>query len=110
MTSMLRQLRMLTRYARWSNELLYKCLAALPSSELMKEQRIVFGSMIRTLNHVYAMDQVWRAHLEGRPHGYTTRNPPEHPPFEDLRLQQRSLDDWYVSCARELTAQTVDES
>jgi uncharacterized damage-inducible protein DinB len=42
------------------------------------------------------MDVVWRAHLQGTGHGFTTRNPDDCPPFTQLRTAQRDMDQWYV--------------
>jgi uncharacterized damage-inducible protein DinB len=90
---------MLTRYTAWANDVLYQALAELPGPELVKKQKIVFGSILRTLNHVHAMDLVWQAHLEDRPHGFVSRNPGLCPPFAELRAAQSALDAWYVGYA-----------
>lgn len=87
------------RYKAWANELLFAAAAKLPEAELSAPRKIVFGSLLRTLNHVYAMDEVWRAHLEGRPHGYTTRNPEACPPLPQLGAAQAAMDEWYVRYA-----------
>jgi uncharacterized damage-inducible protein DinB len=87
---------MLSRYAAWANDRLYESLADLPGHELTKPHPIVFGSILRTLNHVYVMDRVWRAHLQGTRHGFTTRNPEECPSFAELRAAQRNMDQWYI--------------
>ena len=55
-------LQTLMRYKAWANELVFDAAAKLPQAELTAPRKIVFGSMLRTLNHVYAMDEVWRAH------------------------------------------------
>lgn len=102
-TSTASPLPMLTRYTAWANDVLYQALAELPEAELLKKQRIVFGSLLRTLNHVYAMDLVWKAHLEGKPHGFVSRNPGICPPFAELREAQTTLDDWYVRYADALS-------
>jgi uncharacterized damage-inducible protein DinB len=94
---------MLMRYAAWANSLLYAAIAELPEMEMTKRRPGFFGSIIRTLNHVYAMDLVWQAHLEGRPHGFTTRNPDPLPAFVDLRAAQATVDDWYVLYAAGLS-------
>jgi uncharacterized damage-inducible protein DinB len=94
--SQLQTIRMLSRYAAWANDRLYGALADLPGHELTKPHPIVFGSVLRTLNHVYVMDLVWRAHLQGAPHGFTTRNPDDCPPFANLRAAQKEIDQWYV--------------
>jgi uncharacterized damage-inducible protein DinB len=92
-------LRTLMRYKAWANELVFDAAARLPEAELTAPRKIVFGSLLRTLNHVYAMDEVWRAHLEGRPHGYSTRNPEACPPLPALRAAQKAMDDWFVGYA-----------
>ena len=91
-------------YKAWADELIYSAVAKLPLDAITAPRPIVFGSILRTLNHVYAMDQVWRAHLEGRAHGFTTRNPPDCPSFASLRSQQQDIDSWYTSYAHSLTA------
>jgi uncharacterized damage-inducible protein DinB len=96
-------LQTLMRYKAWANELVFDAAAKLPQAELTAPRKIVFGSMLRTLNHVYAMDEVWRAHLEGRPHGYTTRNPEACPPLAELHDAQNSIDGWFVQYADSLS-------
>jgi uncharacterized damage-inducible protein DinB len=99
----------LTRYKAWANDLLFAALSRLPESDLIAPRPIVFGSVLRTLNHVHAMDQVWQAHLEGRPHGLSTRNPDTHPAFEELRSAQRQIDTWYIRYADSLPKQGHDQ-
>jgi uncharacterized damage-inducible protein DinB len=96
-------LRTLMRYKAWANELVFAAAAKLPEAELTAPRKIVFGSLLRTLNHVYAMDEVWRAHLEGRPHGYITRNPDTCPSLPQLRDAQAGMDAWYVGYADSLS-------
>jgi uncharacterized damage-inducible protein DinB len=84
-------------YKAWANDLIFTALAGLPEQELTAPRPIVFGSILRTLNHVYSMDLVWQANLEGRPHGFTTRNPATSAPFLELREAQKRTDAWYVA-------------
>lgn len=100
---------MLARYTAWANDVLYQAMAQLPEAELVKKQKIVFGSMLRTLNHVYAMDLVWQAHLLGRPHGFVSRNPGICPPFAELRAAQSAVDAWYVEYADALSESAAEE-
>jgi uncharacterized damage-inducible protein DinB len=103
-------LRMLTRYRAWADQLLYQALAGVSEQDLMRSQPIIFGNLLRTLNHVNAMDQVWKAHLEGVPHGFTSRNPEDCPDFATLRASQTQIDDWYVRFAETLDPATLDET
>lgn len=100
--SQLQHLKMLSRYSAWANDRLYETLAELPRHELAKPHPIVFGSILRTLNHVYVMDLVWRAHLQGTSHGFTTRNPRECPTFAELRVAQNEIDRWYIEYSDEI--------
>jgi uncharacterized damage-inducible protein DinB len=99
----------LMRYKAWANELVFDAAAKLPEAELTAPRKIVFGNMLRTLNHVYAMEEVWRAHLEGRSHGYTTRNPDACPSLAELRQAQRAMDAWWVDYAVSLPESKQEE-
>ncbi len=92
-----RHLQLLIRYSVWANEQLFDSLARLPEAELLADREIVFGNMLRTVHHVQAMDHVWRCHLLGTPHGLTTRNPVDCPPFAELRAAQEEMDRWYLA-------------
>lgn len=107
--SALRNIRMLTRYSAWANSLLYLSLGELPEIELTNPRQIVFGNLIRTLNHVYTIDLVWQAHLEGRAHGFTTRTPDVVMSFSDLRFAQAALDTWYIRYAEEMSDRLGEE-
>lgn len=107
--SALSNTRMLTRYRAWANAELYAALAKLPEGELTQEQPIVFGSILRTLNHAYSMDLVWQVHLKGAAHGLTTRNPPHAPPFAVLRAAQSAMDEWFVRYAEEMPEGAAEE-
>lgn len=99
----MRDTQTLTRYKAWADDLFLSVLSSIPVPELIAPRPIVFGSLIRTLNHAYAMDYVWQCHLLGKSHGLTTRNPDSPPPLEDLARSQRSIDEWYVSYADSIT-------
>lgn len=105
----LRSLRMLMRYGAWADERIFEAVAALPDGEATRERPAVFGNMVHTLNHGYVIDQIWQAHLEGRPHGFTARNTKTHPPLEELWRRQRLIDAWYVDYADRLSEAAVDE-
>lgn len=101
--------RTLTRYKAWADDVFLSVIAALPESELVAPRPIYFGSLIRTLNHSYAMDFVWQSNLLGRPHGLVTRNPVDHPPIQALIAFQRQIDKWYVDYAESLSNDLLGE-
>lgn len=95
----MRDTQVLARYKAWADDLFLSAVSAIPRAELTAPRPIVFGSLIRTLNHSHAMDYVWQCHLLGKPHGLTTRNPEHCPAIEELVASQRSMDEWFVSYA-----------
>ena len=106
---MLENARMLTRYNAWSNRLMYDAVAALPAGEAVKERKSLFKNMVHTLNHNYVIDAIWRAHLEGREHGYAARNTADYPPLAELKEKQQAMDQWFVAWGDAQTAASLDE-
>lgn len=104
-----RTARMLTRYNAWADRMIFDAVAALPEGEAGKERKSLFKNIIHTLNHNCVIDLIWQAHLEGREHGYTARNTPDHPPLDELRRQQQAVDDWYIAWSDTLSDAALDE-
>ena len=101
--------RMLTRYNQWANRLIFDAVAALPDGEATRERASLFKNIVHTLNHNYVIDRIWQAHLEGRAHGYTARNTPDHPPLAELWAKQQEIDDWYIAWSDRLTDHMLGE-
>ncbi len=101
--------RMLTRYNAWSNKLMFDAVAALPAGEATKPRQSLFKNMVHTLNHNYVIDRIWQGHLEGREHGYTARNTPDHPPLAELWDAQQEIDQWYIAWSDGLSDAALDE-
>jgi len=101
--------RMLVRYKAWANEIIFATVAALPEGEATRPRQSVFPNMVHTLNHLYVVDRIFQAHLEGRAHGYTARNTPTAPALAELRDAVQTLDRWYVALADRLTEPELNE-
>lgn len=101
--------RMLTRYNAWANKLIFDAVAKLPEGEATKPRTTVFRNFVHSLNHNYVIDRIFQAHLEGRDHGYTARNTPEHPPLEELWRAQQVVDAWYVAWSDRMTEAQLEE-
>lgn len=101
--------RMLARYGAWSSRIWFDAVAALPAGEATKERKSLFRNMVHTLNHIYIVDLIWQAHLEGREHGLTARNTPDHPPLDELWQKQQVIDQWYVDWSDKATDTTLAE-
>jgi uncharacterized damage-inducible protein DinB len=65
--------------------------------------------MVHTLNHLYVIDLIWQAHLEGRDHGFTARNTPQHPPLAELSRAQQAIDKWYIDWSDAQSDAALDE-
>ena len=104
-----RQLRMLTRYTAWANTRLFAALWALPPGERQAPRATAFGNMVNTLNHAFVVDAIWRAHLEGKSHGYTSRITEAEPDLATLEAAQRAMDQWYVTYADQLPEEKLRE-
>ena len=102
-------LQILMRYKQWANDLLFAAAKKLTEEELIAPRPIVFGSIIQTLSHTFAMDLVWQAHLQGLPHSFTTRNPESDRSLENILIDQRKLDEWYVAYVDTLSRSDEDE-
>jgi uncharacterized damage-inducible protein DinB len=64
----------------------------------------------RLLNHVYVVDRIFAAHLQGLPHGYTALNTPDTPALEALSAKVGETDRWLQAHLDELDeAQLVQE-
>nr|WP_298144786.1 DinB family protein [uncultured Pseudomonas sp.] len=94
---------LLVQYKAWANDLTFAALNALAPGEATKQRPTRFGSMLHTLNHVYVIDAIFKAHLLGEAHGYTARNTPEHPPLDELWEAQAAMDRWYIDYTRSTT-------
>lgn len=105
----LRHLRLLSRYTAWANTRLFAALAALPPGVASQPRATGTGTMLSTLGHIWVVDQIWQAHLEGRPHGYTSRNTATEPAREELQAGQAALDQWYIAYADALNEAAHEE-
>ncbi len=100
--------RMLTRYNAWANKLMFAAVAKLPQGEATKPRTTLFKNIVHTLNHNYVIDMIFKGHLEGRDHGFTARNTPEHPPLDELARAQQALDEWYIAWSERMTEEELD--
>ena len=109
MSRLTRNIRMLARYSAWANERLFGLLSALPVEVVTTRHATGFATIVNTLNHAHVVDLIWQAHLEGRPHGFTSRITEQEPLLESLRPAQALLDIWYVDYADSLSDAAHDE-
>jgi uncharacterized damage-inducible protein DinB len=67
-------------------------------------------SAIRTLNHIYVVDRIFRAHLLGEPHGYIDTNTDNTPTLGELHFAAAETDTWYEQYSATITPSQLQES
>ena len=97
--------RTLIHYKRWAtnglNAVIAENLGRLPADDR--------SLVIRLLDHVQAVDEIFSRTLEGRPHGYRASRSVEIPSFDTLASKARATADWYADYADALQPEEVDE-
>lgn len=104
-----RTARMLARYNAWANKRIFDAVATLPGGEATKERPTLFKNMVNTLNHLYVVDLIWQAHLEGRVHGIPALNTVLHPELDKLWRAQRAIDEWFIAWSDSLSDAALEE-
>ena len=100
-------LRMMVRYKRWADGLTFKDVMGLPDGEALRQRPTRFGNIVHTLNHVYVVDDIFRHHLEGKKHRYSSRNTDQTPALADLWEAVQEMDRWYVACVDAWTCEDL---
>lgn len=90
-------IRMLARYNAWANKTMFEAVFDLPAGEAVKERQTLFKNMVNTLNHLYVVDLIWQAHLQGREHGIAALSTVLHADAAELWQAQQAIDAWYIA-------------
>lgn len=90
----------------WANRELFDVVASVSPTE----HAAPLHTAIRTLNHIYVVDRIFRAHLLGEQHGYAATNTPETPELGELHFAVSETDIWFERYVSELGAQALGES
>ena len=75
----------------WANRELFDVVADVTLAEHDASRQIA----IRTLNHIYVVDRIFRAHLLGETHSYTATNTTETPELGELDISVAETDLWF---------------
>lgn len=86
----------------WSNKELFEALGTLNAAESVQP-------MLRTLSHIYVTDRIFRAHLSGVPHSYTSPHLVPPPTLSELRAAVEETDEWYLQYVSSLTPEALAE-
>ena len=88
----------LMRYKRWADADLLNAALAVPTAFPAKEA----GYITAIIRHYHTVDCIFRAHLLGIPHHYTSPNPAEPATLSELQQRVGEIDEWYVEYASKL--------
>ncbi|HSI49627.1 MAG TPA: DinB family protein [Ideonella sp.] len=75
----------------WANNELFNALSAVDAEQHAQ----ALHSAIRTLNHIHVVDQIFQAHLQGEPHGFTATNTEATPELGALQFAVAETDGWF---------------
>ena len=89
----------------WANRELYDAVAGVSAAEHRAERH----AAIRTLNHIYVVDQIFSAHLAGEKHSYTATNTPKTPELGELDFAVAQTDAWFERHVAAITADALAE-
>lgn len=98
--------RNLMHYKRWATNGLNAVIAE--NLERMPEDERIL--VLRLLDHIQAVDEIFRCNLEARPHRYGAPRSVELPSFGALAQKARATADWYADYADALGPEQVDEA
>ena len=90
----------------WANRELFDVLASVAPTEHADR----LHTAIRTLNHIYVVDQIFRAHLLNEKHGYTATNTPQTPELGALHFAVAETDIWFEDYVFKIGEDELGES
>jgi uncharacterized damage-inducible protein DinB len=88
----------------WANRELFALLATLPP-----EHSDPLHTCIRTLNHIYVVDRIFRAHLSAEPRPFDATNTPSTPALAKLQSDMAATDAWYEQYVAGLAPSSLAE-
>jgi len=97
-------LKSLFGHKAWTNRELFAVLAMVPA-----EQGDALHTSIRTLNHIYVVDRLFRARLAGEAEPFEATNTKATPTLEELRANVAESDAWFERYVAELDEKTAGE-
>jgi uncharacterized damage-inducible protein DinB len=89
----------------WANNELFNVLATVDAGK--KAEAV--HTAIRTLNHIYVVDRIFRAHLLIEEHGYSGTNTVATPELGELQFNVAETDAWYENYTSSLSASHLTE-
>jgi len=98
--------RTLIQQKRWATNGLNAVIAE-NFDRLPADERVL---ILRLLDHIQVVDEIFRHNLEAQPHGYGAPRSAELPSLDALASSARATADWYADYADALKPDEVDEA
>jgi uncharacterized damage-inducible protein DinB len=95
----------LFQYKAWANQELFVELRRLDPLT----QQAELHAALRVLNHIYVVDRIFVANLQGQAHGYSATNTAETPTLDQLQQAVQATDAWYLDYMAGLSAEQLSE-
>jgi uncharacterized damage-inducible protein DinB len=95
----------LFQYKAWANQELFVELRRLDPLT----QQAELHAALRVLNHIYVVDRIFVANLQGQAHGYSATNTAETPTLDQLQQAVQASDAWYLDYMAGLSAEQLSE-
>ncbi len=89
----------------WANNELFNLLATVGSDD----NAAVLHAAIRMLNHIYVVDNIFKAHLVGDLHGYSSTNTQATPELAELQFAVAETDAWFEQYISAISADDLSE-
>ena len=90
---------------RWADRGLYEAVSR--NLDRLTEENV--SILLRILDHMHAVDQIFQHHLQGSPHRFKAPRSERMPELRALAESVREVDDWYVSYVDSLAADDLEE-
>lgn len=94
----------LFNYKAWANDELFTALKQISAEHHSQE----LHSAIRILNHIYVVDQIFAANLQGIRHNFTATNTTATPTPDELHAAVQKTDLWYLQTVAEFSVQQLE--
>jgi len=102
-------LKMLIEYKIWADQITYESVLKLPESEILKVRDTNFKTIAHTLNHIYVVEDIFKSHLTGEKHNYSSRNTETVPAIDQLWSLEQNMNDWYLNLIENSSVNDLSE-
>jgi uncharacterized damage-inducible protein DinB len=99
-------LQTLVRHCAWANRQLFGALREVDSFASQTGADLI----LRALDHIHVVRSIFRAHIEGVEHGYTSTQSAILPSLEELDRAFESTDRWYVEAVSSLGPEELERA